>query len=77
MVQARGGVSYKYEPRLTELDQRNLVEIFKLEARKSNDKVDMKGLMRIFKTVGFEPNQKQISVFKEVLEANEGRINQH
>ena len=68
----------KYAPSLTELDQRNLVEIFKLEARNwPNNRVNMRGLMSIFKTVGFEPNQKQISVFQELLDANDGSINQH
>ena len=66
------------EPRLNDHDQRNLIEIFKLEARQyENNRIDGPGLDRIFSTVGFEPNKNQKKVFQEVLDANGGTMNQH
>ena len=75
MVQARGSGA-RADAKLNDLDKNNLTEIFKLEARTwKHNRVNLNGLNRIFKTVGFEPNVKQISVFKELIEANGGTIN--
>ena len=64
------------EPRLNERDERNLKEIFKLEANRTESKrVDFDGLLRVFNIAGFEPNQRQVSVFREVLDANGGTMN--
>ena len=57
------------------MDRRNLAEIFKLEARAyENERVDLQGLLNIFHTVGFDPNQKQINVFGEILKEKGGTI---
>ena len=64
------------EPRLNDYDEKNLKEVFKLEAKLTDNQVNEHGLMRIFKSVGFEPNKSQLNVFKEVLDANGGFINQ-
>ena len=61
---------------MNERDTFNLKEIFKLE-QDEDRKVDYDALMRIFAIAGFEPNTRQIAVFKEVLEANNGSMNSH
>ena len=65
-----------HEPRLNERDTFNLKEIFKLE-QDEDRKVDYDALMRIFAIAGFEPNARQIAVFKDVLEANNGFMTSH
>ena len=58
MVQARGSGA-RADAKLNDKDKNNLTEIFKLEARNwKHNRVNLNGLNRIFKTVGFEPNVK-------------------
>ena len=66
------------QPRISEMDRKYFKEIFQLEARvmegHSDKKIDYDGLVRIFKMVGFEPNEKQDAEFQQMFVQSGGAL---
>ena len=69
-----------HQPRISTLDEKYFREIFNLEAHERHEghrgkRIDFEALDRIFKMVGFEPNQKQIAEFQQMFEQHNGTLN--